>query len=680
MARFMTKMFKIALPDGSVREMPEGSTPADVAAAIGPGLAKAALAAKVDGEVRDIMRPFEGDAKLALITSRDEKDALELVRHDFAHVLAEAVQNLFPGTQITFGPATEDGFYYDFAPAPGRGAFTEEDLPAIEEEMRRVIAADKPLVRQVWDRERVRQFFIDHGETFKAEWVMELPEGEPITMYKTGHGEADWIDLCRGPHLASTGKLDPQAFKLTRVSGAYWRGDPKNPMLSRIYGTAWLNRKQLDAYLVRLEEAAKRDHRKIGQEMDLFHLQAEAHGSVFWHPNGYIIWRELEAYMRRRIDAAGYQEVKTPQLMDARQWERSGHWGKYRENMFIVPDEIPHAPDDEDEDDRPILSGEADLMALKPMNCPAHILIFNQGIKSYRDLPLRIYENGCCHRNEPHGALHGLMRVRQFTQDDAHIFCREDQIIDEVRAFCELSDRILKDLGFPNYAVKLALRPDKRFGSDEDWDKAEAELREAVVEAGMANEEFGWEELPGEGAFYAPKLEWHLTDAIGRTWQVGTIQSDRVLPERLDASFIGEDGQKHRPIMLHRAIFGSYERFIGILIEHYAGKFPLWLAPVQAVVATIVSDADDYAKDVAAKLAQRGIRVETDLRNEKINYKVREHSLKKVPLLLVVGKREAEEGTVALRRLGSEERQLVMTLDEAVSMIAEEAIAPDLKR
>ena len=680
MARFMTKMFKIALPDGSVREMPEGSTPADVAAAIGPGLAKAALAAKVDGEVRDIMRPFEGDAKLALITSRDEKDALELVRHDFAHVLAEAVQNLFPGTQITFGPATEDGFYYDFAPAPGRGPFTEEDLPAIEEEMRRVIAADKPLVRQVWDRERVRQFFIDHGETFKAEWVMELPEGEPITMYKTGHGEADWIDLCRGPHLASTGKLDPQAFKLTRVSGAYWRGDPKNPMLSRIYGTAWLNRKQLDAYLVRLEEAAKRDHRKIGQEMDLFHLQAEAHGSVFWHPNGYIVWRELEAYMRRRIDAAGYQEVKTPQLMDARQWERSGHWGKYRENMFIVPDEIPHAPDDEEEDDRPILSGEADLMALKPMNCPAHILIFNQGIKSYRDLPLRIYENGCCHRNEPHGALHGLMRVRQFTQDDAHIFCREDQIIDEVRAFCELSDRILKDLGFPNYAVKLALRPDKRFGSDEDWDKAEAELREAVVEAGMANEEFGWEELPGEGAFYAPKLEWHLTDAIGRTWQVGTIQSDRVLPERLDASFIGEDGQKHRPIMLHRAIFGSYERFIGILIEHYAGKFPLWLAPVQAVVATIVSDADDYAKDVAAKLARRGIRVETDLRNEKINYKVREHSLAKVPLLLVVGKREAEEGTVALRRLGSEERQLVMTLDEAVSMIAEEAIAPDLKR
>jgi threonyl-tRNA synthetase len=671
----MTKMFKIALPDGSVREMPEGSTPADVAAAIGPGLAKAALAAKVDGEVRDIMRPFEGDASLALITSRDEKDALELVRHDFAHVLAEAVQNLFPGTQITFGPATEDGFYYDFAPTAERGQFTEEDLPAIEEEMRRVIASDKPLVREVWDRERVRQFFIDHGETFKAEWVMELPEGEPITMYKTGHGPADWMDLCRGPHLASTGKLDPNAFKLTRVSGAYWRGDPKNPMLSRIYGTAWLNRKQLDEHLVRLEEAAKRDHRKIGQEMDLFHLQAEAHGSVFWHPNGYIIWRELEAYMRRRLDAAGYEEVKTPQLMDARQWERSGHWGKYRENMFIVPDEIPSGEDDEQ-----ILSGDADLMALKPMNCPAHILIFNQGIKSYRDLPLRLAEFGCCHRNEPHGALHGIMRVRQFTQDDAHIFVREDQLVEEVVAFCDLLDSVYRDLGFDRYAIKLALRPDKRFGSDAMWDWSEQSLRDAVAAAGRNTEEFGWEELPGEGAFYAPKLEFHLSDAIGRTWQVGTIQTDTVLPERLDASYIGEDGAKHRPIMLHRAIIGTFERFIGILIEHHAGKFPLWLAPVQAVVTTIVSDADDYAREVAAKFSQRGIRVETDLRNEKINYKVREHSLKKVPLLLVVGKREAEEGTVAIRRLGSEERQLVITVDEAIAMIVEEAIAPDLKR
>ena len=669
----MTKMFKIALPDGSVKEMPEGSTPADVAAAIGPGLAKAALAAKVDGEVRDITRPFEGDASLALITSRDEAEALELVRHDFAHILAEAVQNLYPGTQITFGPATDDGFYYDFAPTAEHGPFTEEELPAIEEEMRRIIAADKPLLREVWNRDQVRDFFEKSGEAFKAEWVMELPAGETITMYRTGDSADAWIDLCRGPHLASTGKLDPQAFKLTRVSGAYWRGDPKNPMLSRIYGTAWLNKKQLDAYLVRLEEAAKRDHRKIGQEMDLFHLQAEAHGSVFWHPNGFVIYRQLEAYMRRRIDEAGYQEIKTPQLMDARQWEKSGHWGKYRENMFIVPDEIPST-----EDDAPVLSGDADLMALKPMNCPGHILVFKQGITSYKELPIRFYENGSCHRNEPHGALHGLMRVRQFTQDDAHIFCREDQIVAEARAFCELADRVYKDFGF-DYAIKLALRPDNRFGSDEDWDKAEDELRAAVVAAGMATEEFGWEELPGEGAFYAPKLEWHLKDAIGRTWQVGTLQSDRVLPERLDAAYVGEDGQKHRPIMFHRAIFGSYERFIGILIEHYAGRFPLWLAPVQAVVATIVSDADAYAGEVAARLEAAGIRVQTDLRNEKINYKVREHSLAKVPLLLVVGKREAEEGTIALRRLGSDEHQKVMSLEEAVSMISAEAVPPDLK-
>ena len=670
----MSEMFKIKLPDGSVREMPEGSTPADVAAAIGPGLAKAALAARIDGEVRDLNRPFEGDANLALITSRDEKDALELVRHDFAHVLAEAVQKLYPGTQITFGPATDDGFYYDFAPAPDRGPFTDEDLPAIEEEMRRIIAADEPLVREVWSRGQVRDFFQQSGEAFKAEWVMELPEGEPITMYRSGSGESAWIDLCRGPHLASTGKLDPQAFKLTHVSGAYWPGDQNNPMLSRIYGTAWLNKKQLAEHLVRLEEAAKRDHRKIGREMDLFHLQAEAHGSVFWHPNGYIIWRQLEAYIRRRLDATGNVEVKTPQLMDARQWEKSGHWGKYRENMFIVPDEIPST-----DDDAPVLSGSADLMALKPMNCPAHILIFKQGITSYKELPIRLVEAGCCHRNEPHGALHGLMRVRQFTQDDGHIFCREDQIIDEVRAFCELADRVYKDLGFAGYAVKLALRPDKRFGSDEDWDKAENELRNAVVEAGMANDNFGWEELPGEGAFYAPKLEWHLKDAIGRTWQVGTIQSDRVLPERLDATYIGEDGEKHRPIMLHRAIFGSYERFIGILIEHYAGKFPLWLAPVQAIVATIVSDADEYAKDVVSKLQAAGLRAEADLRNEKINYKVREHSLAKVPLLLVVGKREAEEGTVAVRRLGSDEHQKVIGLAEAVTLFAAEATAPDMR-
>ena len=666
----MTQMFKIKLPDGSVKEMPQGSTPADVAAEIGPGLAKAALAARVDGEVRDITRPFEGDAKLELITSRDEKDALDLVRHDFAHILAEAVQKLFPGTQITFGPATEDGFYYDFAPPPERGPFTEEDLPAIEEEMRRIIAADEPLVREVWTREQVRDFFEKTGESFKAEWVMELPEGEPITMYRSGHSEEAWIDLCRGPHLASTGKLDPQSFKLTRVSGAYWRGDPRNPMLSRIYGTAWLNRKQLEAHLIRLEEAAKRDHRKIGQEMDLFHLQAEAHGSIFWHPNGYLIWRELESYMRRRLDAAGYREIKTPQLIDSRLWVLSGHWGKFRENMFVVPDEIPSS-----EDDRPVISGDAELMALKPMNCPAHVQVFKQGITSYRELPLRLAEFGCCHRNEPHGALHGIMRVRQFTQDDAHIFCTHEQLVEETKAFCSLLDQVYRDLGFADYKVKLATRPDQRIGDDEEWDRAEADLERALKETGLE-----YEVLPGEGAFYGPKLEFHLEDAIGRTWQCGTLQLDPQMPQRLDATYVGEDGAKHHPLMLHRAILGTFERFIGILIEHHAGKFPLWLAPVQAVVATIVSDADDYARDVAARLSQRGIRAEVDLRNEKINYKVREHSLAKVPLLLVVGKREAEEGTIALRRLGSEERQLAMSLDEAATMIAEEAIPPDLRR
>lgn len=669
----MTQHFKISLPDGSVREVPEGTTPGDVAAAIGPGLAKAALAARVNGEVRDIMRPFEGDAELALITSRDEAEALELARHDFAHVLAEAVQNLFPGTQITFGPATDDGFYYDFAPNPERGPFTEEDLPAIEEEMRRVIARNEPLVREVWNRDDVRAFFEKQGETFKAEWVMELPADETITMYRSG----GWMDLCRGPHLVSTGKLDPQAFKLTRVSGAYWRGDQSNAMLSRIYGTGWLNKKQLDAHLVRMEEAAKRDHRKIGREMDLFHLQEEAHGSVFWHPKGYRIWRELEAYMRRKMDGAGYREIKTPQLMDVRQWEQSGHWGKYAENMFAVPDIVPDV-DAEQGVASPKVAPDADWMAIKPMNCPAHVLVFKQGITSYRDLPIRLGEMGCCHRNEPHGALHGLMRVRQFTQDDAHIFCTEAQVVEEVRAFCELADGIYKDFGF-TYHVKLALRPEKRFGSEADWDKAEQELRDAVAEAGMANQEFGWEELPGEGAFYAPKLEWHLTDAIGRTWQVGTIQGDRVLPERLDASYVGDDGEKHRPVMLHRAIFGSYERFIGILIEHYAGRFPLWLAPVQAVVATIVSDADGYAEEVVAALKAVGIRAEADLRNEKINYKVREHSLAKVPNLIVIGKREAEERTVALRPLGSDARQEVLGLDALVERLRQEALPPDLR-
>ena len=674
----MTELLKISLPDGSVREMPAGSTPGDVAAAIGPGLAKAALAARVDhgsgAEVRDLNRPFEGDAELALITGRDEEEALELARHDYAHVLAEAVQTLWPGTQITFGPATDDGFYYDVKAPDSRDPFSMDDLPQIEEAMREIIKADKPLVREIWSRAQLIAKWEKEGETFKAEWAKELPEDEDLTVYWSGQPGSDgaWLDMCRGPHLASTGKLDPQAFKLMRVAGAYWRGDQRNAQLTRIYGTGWLNKKQLNAHLTRLEEAAKRDHRKLGREMDLFHLQEEAHGSVFWHPNGYKIWRELEAYMRRQMDGAGYQEIKTPQVMDARQWEQSGHWGKYRENMFVIPDEVPNT-----EDEGEIVSGDAEWMALKPMNCPAHVLVFKQGITSYRDLPIRLGEMGCCHRNEPHGALHGLMRVRQFTQDDAHIFCTEDQVVREVRAFIELADRVYKHFGF-TYAIKLALRPEQRFGSEEDWDKAEQELRDAVAEAGMANDEFGWEELPGEGAFYAPKLEWHLTDAIGRTWQVGTIQGDRVLPERLDATYIGEDGGRHRPVMLHRAIFGSYERFIGILIEHFAGRLPVWLAPVQAVVATIVSDADDYAGEVVAKLEAAGIRVDSDLRNEKINYKVREHSLAKVPHLLVVGKREAEEGTVAMRTLGEKEQRF-LSVDEAIALLRDEATPPDLK-
>ena len=670
----MSEMLKISLPDGSVREMPRGSTPADVAAAIGPGLAKAALAARIDGEVRDIMRPFDGDTALELITSRDEADALELVRHDYAHVLAEAVQALWPGTQITFGPSTDDGFYYDVMAPAGREPFGMDDLPAIEEKMREIIKADKPLTREVWTRQQLIDKWQADGETFKAEWAQELPANEDgseeLTVYRSGD---DWLDMCRGPHLASTGKLDPQAFKLMRVAGAYWRGDQNNAQLTRIYGTGWLNKKQLNEHLVRLEEAAKRDHRKLGREMDLFHLQEEAHGSVFWHPKGYKIWRELEAYMRRMMDGGGYREIKTPQVMDARQWEQSGHWGKYRANMFVIPDEVPNV-----DEEGPVISGDAQWMALKPMNCPAHVLVFKQGITSYRDLPIRLGEMGCCHRNEPHGALHGLMRVRQFTQDDAHIFCTEDQVIAEVRQFCQLASRVYKDLGFEKFAVKLATRPDERFGSDADWDKAEGELRNAVIEAGMATEEFGWEELPGEGAFYAPKLEWHLTDAIGRTWQVGTIQSDRVLPERLDAHYVGEDGERHRPVMLHRAIFGSYERFIGILIENYAGKLPLWLAPVQAVVATIVSDADDYAQTVLAKLQAAGLRAEIDVRNEKINYKVRDHSVKKVPHLLVVGNREAEEGTVAIRTLG-QQQQRFLSVEEAIAILKAEATAPDLR-
>ncbi|MGE5722213.1 MAG: threonine--tRNA ligase [Sphingomonadales bacterium] len=659
----MSEMFSIKLPDGSVREVEPGTTPADVAAAIGPGLAKAALAARVNGELRDLARPFEGDADLALVTARDEADALELVRHDYAHVLAEAVQNLFPGTEITFGPSTEDGFYYDFAPRDR--PFTEEDLPAIEEEMRRIIARDEKLVREVWTRDRLIDYFKTHGERFKAEWAAELPEDEELTVYRAG----DWLDMCRGPHLASTGKLDPNAFKLTRVSGAYWRGDQKNAMLSRIYGTGWLNKKQLDEHLVRLEEAAKRDHRKLGREMDLFHFQEEAAGSIFWHAQGWTLYQALEQYMRRRLNDAGYEEVRTPQVFHSRFWVTSGHWDKFRENMFVIPDERPST-----DPDKPLISGDPVYMALKPMNCPAHIQIYGQGIRSYRDLPIRMAEFGNCHRNEPHGALHGLMRVRQFVQDDAHIFCREDQFLAESIEFISLLKRVYDDLGFNDWFVRLATRPDVRAGSDEVWDKAEAGLEQALNVAGLA---FEW--APGEGAFYGPKVEFHLRDAIGRSWQCGTLQLDFVLPERFDMSYIGEDGEKHRPVMLHRAIVGSMERFIAILLENYAGKLPLWLAPTQAVVATIVSEADDYAEEVLAALKAVGIRVETDLRNEKINYKIREHSLAKVPNLLVVGKREAEEHTVALRPLGVDARQEVLPLDLLVDRLKAEASPPDLR-
>jgi threonyl-tRNA synthetase len=654
-------MVALTLPDGSVRRYDGAVTGATLAADIGPGLAKAALAVKVNGNLWDLTRPIPNDAKVAIVTRKDA-DGLELLRHDAAHVMAEAVQELFPDTQVTIGPAIENGFYYDFARDK---PFSLDDLAKIEARMKEIVDRDEAIVREEWDRNDAVEYFKKIGEHYKAEIIAGLPAGEATSIYRQGK----WLDLCRGPHLPSTGKLG-KAFKLTKLAGAYWRGDSNNAMLQRIYGTAWAEEKQLKEYLTMLEEAEKRDHRKIGQEMDLFHLQPEAQGSVFWHPKGYMLWRELEKYLRRRLDDAGYVEVKTPQLMNARQWEASGHWGKYRENMFVVPDEVPNT-----EEDAPVLSGKAELMAMKPMNCPAHILIFRQGIKSYRDLPIRMAEFGCCHRNEPHGALHGIMRVRQFTQDDAHIFCREDQIVDEVRKFCELLDLVYKDLGFERYAIKLALRPEKRFGTDEMWDRAENNLREAVRLAGRAGPEYGWEELPGEGAFYSPKLEFHLTDAIGRTWQCGTIQLDYVLPERLDASYVGEDGAKHRPVMLHRAILGTFERFIGILIEHHAGKFPLWLAPVQAVVCTITDDAKAYGEQVAAELRAGGLRVETDARNEKINYKVREHSLAKVPVLVVVGKREAEERTVALRRLGGANQE-VLALAEATAILAREAAPP----
>ncbi|MDP1627212.1 threonine--tRNA ligase [Parvibaculum sp.] len=652
-------MIKLKLPDGSVREHEAPLDGLAFAESIAKSLAKKAVAIKIDGQMKDLSTVIDRDAAVEIVT-RETPDGVDLLRHDASHVMAEAVQELFPGTQVTIGPVIENGFYYDFARAE---PFKAEDLEKIEQRMREIVDRDETITREVWDRDEAVAYFRKIGEHYKAEIIASIPGGEPVSIYRQGN----WLDLCRGPHLPSTGKLG-KAFKLTKLAGAYWRGDSRNEMLQRIYGTCWANDNDLKAYLTMVEEAERRDHRKIGREMDLFHLQEEAQGSVFWHPKGWRIWQALEQYVRRRIDAAGYVEVRTPQLLDSKFWEQSGHWGKYRENMFVVPDEVPST-----DEDAPVLSGKAKLMAIKPMNCPAHIQIFKQGVKSYRDLPLRMAEFGCCHRNEPHGALHGLMRVRQMTQDDAHIFCTEDQIKEETEAFVALLESVYEDMGFTGTKLRLATRPDVRAGTDETWDKAEKALEEALRALGK---EFDF--APGEGAFYGPKLEFHLRDAIGRSWQLGTLQLDFVLPERLDASYIGEDGNKHRPVMLHRAILGSLERFIGILIENYEGRFPLWLAPVQAVVTTITSDADPYAEEMLQKLRDAGIRAELDLRNEKINYKVREHSVAKVPAIFVAGKREAEEGTVSIRRLGSQQQQ-TMKLDEAIKALAEEATPPDLR-
>jgi threonyl-tRNA synthetase len=635
-------MVAITLKDGSVRSFDGPVEGAEIARAIGPRLAKDALAIVVDGEMKDLAHRVDRDAKVEILTREDPR-ALELLRHDAAHVMAEAVQELYPGTQVTFGPATETGFYYDFARAE---PFTPEDLEKIEARMHEIVKRDEPILRQVLPREEAIRFFQEKGEKYKAEHIGNLPREEEISLYRQG----GFVDLCTGPHLPSTGKLG-HGFKLTKLAGAYWRGDAKNDQLQRIYGTAWPDEKRLQAYLTQLEEAEKRDHRRLGREMDLFHQQEEAAGSVFWHPKGWVLWRTLEAYLRRRLEKVGYVEVKTPQLIDRSLWEASGHWEKFREAMFTA-------------------ESEDKVLALKPMNCPGHVQIFRQGIKSYRDLPLRLAEFGSCHRNEPSGALHGLMRVRAFTQDDAHIFCTEDQITSETKAFCDLLLQVYKDLGFDAVMVRFADRPPRRAGSDAIWDKAEAALKEATAAAGIETVM-----NPGEGAFYGPKLEFVLRDAIGRDWQCGTLQVDFVLPERLDAAYVGEDGQKHRPVMLHRAIFGSFERFLGVLIEHYAGRFPLWLAPLQAVVATITQDADAYAGQVLAALEAAGLRAEADLRNEKINYKVREHSLAKVPVLLVVGKREAESGKVALRRLGGDAQE-VLALEDAIHRLKGEAQAP----
>jgi threonyl-tRNA synthetase len=638
-------MIEFLFPDGAARQYEDGATGRDIAESLSKSLAKKAVLIRVDGRLLDLDRPLVSGGEIEILT-REHPDVLDTLRHDASHVMAQAVQELFPGTQVTIGPAIEDGFYYDFARDE---PFSLEDLPKIEARMREIVDRDEPIRREVWDRNEAIAHFGEIGEIYKAEIISDLPPDEEISVYRQGA----WKDLCLGPHLPST-KFVGKAFKLTKLAGAYWRGDHRNAQLQRIYGTAWASDADLAAYVTRLEEAERRDHRKVGRAMDLFHMQEEGRGMVFWHPKGWTLWRTLEAYMRRRVEAAGYVEVKTPQVLERTFWQQSGHWEKYRENMFVCE------------------TAEGETLALKPMNCPGHIQIFNWGQRSYRELPIRMAEMGSCHRYEPSGSLHGLMRVRAFTQDDGHIFCREDQIEAETTRFIELCRSVHADLGLKAEYISLGTRPELRAGTDEFWDRSEAQMLNAARAA-------GYEPVisEGDGAFYAPKLDFMVRDAIGRQWTCGTIQLDYVLPERLGAEYVAEDGAKHRPVMLHRAILGSFERFLGILIENYAGAFPLWLAPVQVVVTTITSDAEDYAREAADQLRAAGLRVETDLRNEKINYKIREHSLAKVPVIAVVGRKEAETRQLALRRLGSD-RQAIVTLDEAVTGLAQEALPPDL--
>ncbi len=640
----------LTFPDGNQRQYPARVTPAEVAASIAPSLAKASISAMVNGKHWDLQWPIHTDATISLNTMKDEAPALELIRHDLAHIMARAVQELWPEVKVTIGPVRDHGWFYDF---DREEPFTPEDLGRIEARMKQIINARDPVRTEVWDRARAVEYYRGRGEPFKLELLDRIPEGEDIRMY--WHG--DWQDLCRGPHLQHTGQVPADAFKLTHVAGAYWLGDASRPMLQRIYGVAFRNRDDLKAHLTMLEEAAKRDHRKLGREMELFHLQEEAPGMVFWHPNGWTIYRQLEDYMRGRLRQAGYKEIRTPQVVDRILWEKSGHWEAYRENMFIVEVDEEGAK-------------EKRINALKPMNCPCHVQVFNQGLKSYRDLPLRLAEFGSCHRYESSGSMHGLMRVRGFTQDDAHIFCTEDQIEQECAGFISLLSSVYRDLGFEKFDIKLSTRPEVRVGSDEIWDKAESALQKAIEGLGLP-----YEINPGDGAFYGPKLDFKLTDAIGREWQCGTFQADFNLPVRLDAEYVGEDGMKHRPVMLHRAVLGSFERFIGILLENYAGKLPFWLAPRQVVVASIVSDADAYVHEVVAALRKAGVRAEADVRNEKINYKVREHSVGKVPVILAIGMQEVEAGTVSVRRLG-ETRTETMSLDEAVKTFGFEALPP----